>query len=282
MTTILVTGATGTLGRQVAERLRTEGADVRGVSRRSPSHAVDLRDGKGLEAAVEGADVIVHCATTPRGGDDRAAGFLINAAKRAGTPHLVHISIVGVDRLPLGYYTVKHRVERMIEDSGLDATILRTTQFHDLALRILSGAARLPVLPVPAGVSLQPVDSGEVAGRLTALALAGPAGRVPDLGGPEVRTLTDLAGAYLRAQAAGGAGPTGGPGVRGLPARRPSGTRTRRGKRDVRGVPRPPPPAPGVRRRGPDGRSWTSGSVVRGSPVSPPGRTTRPAPRPGR
>ncbi|MFJ3577831.1 SDR family oxidoreductase [Streptomyces rubiginosohelvolus] len=201
MTTILVTGATGTLGRQVAERLRTEGADVRGLSRRSPSYAVDLRDGQGLDAAVEGADVIVHCASTPRGGDDRAAGFLINAAKRAGTPHLVYISIVGVDRLPLGYYTVKHRVERMIEDSGLGATILRTTQFHDLALRILSGAARLPVLPVPAGVSLQPVDSGEVADRLTALALAGPprSGRVPDLGGPEVRTLTDLAGAYLRA-----------------------------------------------------------------------------------
>ncbi|KFK86467.1 nucleoside-diphosphate sugar epimerase [Streptomyces sp. JS01] len=199
MTTILVTGATGTLGRQVAERLRTEGADVRRLSRRSPSYAVDLRDGQGLDAAVEGADVIVHCASTPRGGDDRAAGFLINAAQRAGTPHLVYISIVGVDRLPLGYYTVKHRVERMIEDSGLGATILRTTQFHDLALRILSGAARLPVLPVPAGVSLQPVDSGEVADRLTALALAGPAGRVPDLGGPEVRTLTDLAGAYLRA-----------------------------------------------------------------------------------
>ncbi|MEV4879201.1 SDR family oxidoreductase [Streptomyces cyaneofuscatus] len=199
MTTILVTGATGTLGRQVAERLRTEGADVRGLSRRSPSYAVDLRDGKGLDAAVDGVDAIVHCASSPRGGDDRAAGFLIDAAKRAGVPHLVYISIVGVDRVPLAYYTLKRRVERMIEDSGLGATIQRTTQFHDLVLSVVSGAAKLPVLPVPAGVSVQPVDSGEVADRLAALALGAPAGRVPDLGGPEVRQFTDLAGAYLRA-----------------------------------------------------------------------------------
>ncbi|MFJ8846853.1 SDR family oxidoreductase [Streptomyces cyaneofuscatus] len=199
MTTILVTGATGTLGRQVAERLRTEGADVRGLSRRSPSYAVDLRDGKGLDAAVDGVDTIVHCASSPRGGDDRAAGYLIDAARRAGAPHLVYISIVGVDRVPLGYYTLKRRVERMIEDSGLGATIQRTTQFHDLVLSVVSGAAKLPVLPVPAGVSVQPVDSGEVADRLAALALGAPAGRVPDLGGPEVREFSGLAGAYLRA-----------------------------------------------------------------------------------
>ncbi|MFZ4275394.1 SDR family oxidoreductase [Streptomyces arboris] len=199
MTTILVTGATGTLGRQVAERLRTEGADVRGLSRRSPSYAVDLRDGKGIDAAVDGVDTIVHCASSPRGGDDRAAGYLIDAARRAGVPHLVYISIVGVDRVPLGYYTLKRRVERMIEDSGLGATIQRTTQFHDLVLSVVSGAAKLPVLPVPAGVSVQPVDSGEVADRLAALALGAPAGRVPDLGGPEVREFSGLAGAYLRA-----------------------------------------------------------------------------------
>ncbi|MFD3415084.1 SDR family oxidoreductase [Streptomyces cyaneofuscatus] len=199
MTTILVTGATGTLGRQVAERLRTEGADVRGLSRRSPTYAVDLRDGKGLDAAVDGVDTIVHCASSPRGGDDRAAGCLIEAAQRAGVPHLVYISIVGADRVPLRYYTAKRQVERMIEDSGVGATIQRTTQFHDLVLSVVSGAAKLPVLPVPAGVSVQPVDSGEVADRLAALALGAPAGRVPDLGGPEVREFSGLAGAYLRA-----------------------------------------------------------------------------------
>ncbi len=140
----------------------------------------------------------MHCATTPRG-DDEAAGHLIDAARRAGVAHLVYISIVGVDRVPLGYYTIKHKVERMIEESGLGWTVLRTTQFHDLVRGLLRTSAKLPVLLVPAGVSVQPVDAAEVADRLAELAAGPPAGRVPDLGGPEVRTLPDLARAYLRA-----------------------------------------------------------------------------------
>ncbi|MEU3821885.1 NAD(P)H-binding protein [Streptomyces sp. NPDC030392] len=199
MGAIVVTGGTGTLGRHVTERLRAAGREVRVVSRHSTPYAVDLRDGKGLDAALAGATTVVHCATTPTGGDERAARRLIDAAGRAGVTHLVYISIVGVDRVPLGYYRTKLAVERLVEHSGLSWTILRTTQFHDLVVRLLEGAARLPVLPVPAGVPDQPVEVREVAERLAELALAGPAGRVPDMGGPEVRTLEDLARAYLRA-----------------------------------------------------------------------------------
>ncbi|WP_406505893.1 SDR family oxidoreductase [Streptomyces sp. NBC_01602] len=199
MATILVTGGTGTLGREVTDRLRTDGHEIRVLSRRSQPYAVDLRNGTGLGAAVDGVDTIVHCATQPRGGDDTAAGHLIEAAKRAGAPHLVHVSIVGVDRVPLGYYRVKRQVEQMVEDSGLGWTILRSTQFHDLVLRVLAAAARLPVMPLPAGVRLQSIDTGEVADRLAELAVAGPAGRVPEMGGPEVRELPELARAYLRA-----------------------------------------------------------------------------------
>lgn len=141
----------------------------------------------------------MHCATSPRGGDDKAAGQLIEAAQRAGVPHLVYISIVGVDRLPLGYYQVKHRIERMVEESGLGWTVLRTTQFHDLVLKGIGAVARLPVLPLPSGVRIQPIDSGEVAVRLAEPAHSGPAGRVPDMGGPEIRELPDLARAFLRA-----------------------------------------------------------------------------------
>lgn len=201
MTTILVTGGTGTLGRLVTERLRSDGHDVRVLSRRSQPYAVDLRGGAGpgLDAAVAGVDVIVHCASTPRGGDERAARNLIEAARKAGVGHLVHISIVGVDRVPLGYYRAKLAVEKLAEESGLGWTVLRTTQFHDLVLRVLAGAARLPVLLLPAGVSDQPIAADEVAARLAELAAAPPAGRVADMGGPQVRTFTDLAHAYLRA-----------------------------------------------------------------------------------
>ncbi|WP_371614899.1 SDR family oxidoreductase [Streptomyces sp. NBC_00454] len=200
MSTILVTGGTGTLGRPVVERLRTAGHEVRVLSRSAPDFPVDLRDGSGLDAAMAGAEVIVHCASSPRGGDDVAAGHLIRAAERAGTVgHLVYISIVGVDEVPLPYYRTKLKVERMLEASGLGLTILRTTQFHDLVAQALAAAARLPVMPLPAGVSGQPIAVEEVADRLAALAAGPPAGRVPDMGGPEVLTFEEAARAYLAA-----------------------------------------------------------------------------------
>ncbi|MCB5180600.1 SDR family oxidoreductase [Streptomyces antimicrobicus] len=200
MSTIIVTGGTGTLGSLVVERLRAAGHAVRVVSRHAPQYPVDLRDGTGLDAALAGADTVVHCASSPRGGDDRAARHLVEAARRAGIRHLVHISIVGVDVVPLRYYTVKHRVERILQESGLGVTILRTTQFHDLVAQAAATLARLPLVLVPAGVRFQPVAAEEVADRLAELAVGAPAGRVPDMGGPHTRTLADLVRAYLAAR----------------------------------------------------------------------------------
>ncbi|MQY39140.1 hypothetical protein SRB17_71620 [Streptomyces sp. RB17] len=200
MTTILVTGGTGTLGTQVTERLRADGREVRVLSRHTPPYAVDLRvGGSGLDTALAGVETVVHCATTQRGGDEASADQLIGAARRAGVGHLVYISIVGIDRVPLGYYKTKLDVERRIEESGLGWTVLRTTQFHDLLATVLGALAKPPVMLVPAGVPDQPVEVTEVADRLVELALAAPAGRVADMGGPEVRPLDSLARAYLRA-----------------------------------------------------------------------------------
>jgi uncharacterized protein YbjT (DUF2867 family) len=201
---ILVTGGTGTLGRPVVERLRADGHRVRTLSRRPDpddprAHAVDLRTGAGLTEAVDGAEVVVHCASTPTGGDIRAAAHLIRAARRAGVGHLVYISIVGVDRIPLGYYRTKHTVEQALEAGGLGWTILRTTQFHDLVSGILAPLSRLPVVLCP-DIPVQPIDTGEVAARLAQIAQADPAGRVPDMGGPRVEALADLARAYADAQ----------------------------------------------------------------------------------
>jgi uncharacterized protein YbjT (DUF2867 family) len=206
---ILVTGGTGTLGRAVVQRLTAEpGTQVRVLSRRSapsgPGPADwatgDLRDGRGVDAAVSGAGVIVHCATTLGKGDVDVARHLIDAARRAGGPHLLYISIVGVDRVPVGYYKSKLEVERQVESSGLPWTVLRATQFHQLILRGCEMLARLPVLPVPAATSFQPIDAVEVAVRLAELATGPPAGRVPDVGGPEIRGAGDLARCYLKAR----------------------------------------------------------------------------------
>jgi uncharacterized protein YbjT (DUF2867 family) len=205
MNEILVTGATGTLGRPLVRLLAGRGAGVRVLSRRpqptpAPPHqwcTGDLRSGQGIEAAVAGAGTIIHCATGR--GDVAAARALLAAAQRAGRPHLVYISIVGIDQIPVGSYRSKLETERLIADCGLPWTILRATQFHQLLARGCAALARLPVLPVPAATSFQPIDAGEVAARLADLATGAPAGRVPDLAGPQVRTAADLARSYLQA-----------------------------------------------------------------------------------
>jgi uncharacterized protein YbjT (DUF2867 family) len=214
-TPILVTGGTGTLGRLVVARLRDAGASVRVLSRssRDPGEGIefvtgDLATGAGIEAALEGAETILHCAGSTKGDEDKALN-LVRAASERGTRHLVYISVVGADRIPVvsgvdramfGYFASKLAAERAVADSGLPWTTLRATQFHDLSLMTARQMARLPVIPVPAGFRFQPVDAGEVADRLVELALGPPAGMVPDMGGPRVYEMAELVRGYLRAR----------------------------------------------------------------------------------
>ena len=211
---ILVTGGTGTLGRHVVPRLRDAGYGVRMLSRDSRSDeggirylTGDLATGQGVDAAVAGSEVIVHLAGTPKG-DEHKAGQLVGAASQAGTRHLVFISVVGADKIPVtsavdramfGYFAAKRAAEHQIAGSGLPWTTLRATQFHDLTLLTVRQLARLPVVPVPAGWRFQPIDPGEVADRLVELGLGPPAGLVPEVGGPRVYELAALVGGYLRA-----------------------------------------------------------------------------------
>jgi uncharacterized protein YbjT (DUF2867 family) len=123
---------------------------------------------------------------------------LLRAAGRAGVSHLLFVSIVGVDRNPyFPYYRLKLETERIVERSEVPWTILRATQFHGFLLLFIQPLGRLPVMPAPKDFLFQPIDVGEVAARVAELALAAPSGRVPDVGGPEVRTFADLAKAYL-------------------------------------------------------------------------------------
>ena len=211
---ILVTGGTGTLGQHVVRRLKDAGCDVRVLSRcnRETGDGIefmtgDLATGEGIEAAVDGVGTIVHLAGSAKGDEDKARN-LVHAASRAGAQHLVYISVVGAERIPVesgldrsmfGYFASKRAAERIVEDSGLPWTILRATQFHDLILMVAQQMAKLPMVPLPAGFRVQPVDAGEVAGRLVELALGEPAGRLPDMGGPRVYGAAELLRGYLRA-----------------------------------------------------------------------------------
>jgi uncharacterized protein YbjT (DUF2867 family) len=192
MTPILVTGGTGTLGRAVVRELTATGRDVRVLSRGTGG---DLVTGRGVAAAVADVETVVHLATTLRGRRDvTATRNLVDAG--TNIRHLVFISIVGIDRIPIGYYRGKLAAERIVAERP--HTILRATQFHDLIRTVLAGAAKLPLMPIPR-LRAQPIDVRDVAARLTELATGDPRGRVADIGGPEVRPLRALAEEYLRA-----------------------------------------------------------------------------------
>jgi len=208
MARVLVTGGTGELGRAVVGCLRAAGEGVRVLSRRErpdvpPGVGVvrgDLASGAGVAEAVAGTVIVVHCASNGRrSGDVEGTRRLVAAAAEAGVSHLVYISIVGVDRNPFPYYRLKLAAEGSVVAGSVPWTILRATQFHGLILRALRAQGRLPALLVPRGFRFQPVDAGEVATRLVSLALGGPMGRAPDMGGPAVRTAEDVARAYLAA-----------------------------------------------------------------------------------
>ncbi|WP_405869734.1 SDR family oxidoreductase [Streptomyces sp. NBC_00005] len=200
---ILVTGGTGTLGSHVLPLLRAAGHEV-GVLSRSDRPAADgieyvtgdlLKD-EGIEAAVAGTETVLHLAGGQKG-DDEATRALVRAAQASGVRHLIHISVIGADRVPLAWLRTKLESERAVAGSGIGWTILRAAQFHDLTLTMVEKMARLPVLPAPGGLRLQPVESREVAARLVELALGEPAGRVPDMAGPKLYDIPALVRPYL-------------------------------------------------------------------------------------
>jgi len=196
MTTVLVTGGTGRLGRDTVPALRARGADVRVLSRRPSAdperRTGDLATGAGVDAALEGADTVLHLAAgRDQPGETR---HLVEAATRAGVTHLAFVSIIGIDDIPLAYYRDKLAAERLVTAGGVPWTVFRTTQFHQLVAGLFAAQRWSPLLLAPA-ISIQPIDTREVGAHLTDLALGGPRGRVPELGGPEVldgRRLAEL------------------------------------------------------------------------------------------
>lgn len=211
---ILVTGGTGTLGRLVTPLLRDSGYSVRVLSRTNHESGDgiefvtgNLATGEGINAAVDGAEIILHLGGTAKG-DDIKARNLVQTASCSSVRHLVYISVVGANKVPVvsgidramfGYFAYKFAAERIVADSGLPWTTLRATQFHDLILTTARQVAKMPVMPSFAGIRFQPIDAAEVAARLVELTLGEPSGLVPDIAGPRVYETKDLFRSYLQA-----------------------------------------------------------------------------------
>jgi uncharacterized protein YbjT (DUF2867 family) len=208
---VLVTGGTGTLGRQVVMLLRQSGHRARIFSRHTRGHvdAVegDLKTGDGVARALAGMEVVVHAASATRepvrgrSTDVKGTRRLLELATEANIRHLVFTSIVGIDGVPYPYYRTKVATEKVVRDGDVPWTILRATQFHDLMEVFLRGFSRVPgVTAIPFTWQFQPVDAREVARRVVDVALAEPGGTLPDFGGPEVRDFKSIAKAWLSAR----------------------------------------------------------------------------------
>ena len=195
---IAIVGGAGTLGRHITLELAERGHDVRVLSRSSPQYPIDLVSGRGLAAALAGCAVVVDAsnASAPR----RAAQVLVAgslqllaAGERAGATHHVGISIVGCERIPVGYYRVKTEQEQVIERGPMPWSIVRATQFHELADMALTAAGKWRVLPIPA-MRLQTVAAAEVARVVADVAEGEPGrgrGRI-QVAGPQVTTAAEL------------------------------------------------------------------------------------------
>jgi uncharacterized protein YbjT (DUF2867 family) len=189
--TVLVTGASGTLGTAVLPRLIKDGHDVRPMSRRARPGwvAADLVTGAGLTEAVGAVDAIVHLASSPgktRQTDVEGTRRLLAAAKTAGVRHVLFMSIVGIERVPVSYYRMKIAAEGVVQAGGVPYTILRATQFPSLVDTLLTVSSKLGPVVVDKSLVVQPVHVDDVAERIADL-LAGEArGETVEFGGPEV------------------------------------------------------------------------------------------------
>lgn len=200
---VAVAGGTGLVGRYVVEELAAAGQEPVVLSR---SRGVDLLSGgAGLDAALEGVDTVVDVSNVTTTGAAKAVAYfdtagrnLLDAGERAGVRHHVALSIVGIDRVGLGYYKGKLRQEELVKDGPLPWTVLRATQFHEFAGQILD---RLPKpLAVVPRMRTQPIAAREVARHLVELTLTPAQGMAPDLAGPRVEQLVDMVRRLMRAR----------------------------------------------------------------------------------
>ena len=194
---IAVVGGSGTVGNHVSSELADRGHDVRVLSRHSKDFPVDLTSGHGLAAALDGCAAVIDAsnAASPK----RAAQVLVEGSRRllaaeqaAGVGHHVCVSIVGCERFSMSYYRVKTEQEHIVESGPVPWTIVKATQFHELALAALAAAGRWRVLPIPA-MRVQTVAAAEVALALADVAEGQPRGSRILVAGPELTSARDLA-----------------------------------------------------------------------------------------
>lgn len=178
--TILVTGATGTVGRHVVEQLTHRGASVRALVR-DPAKANlpagvelaqgDLLDVDALRRAMSGVSTLFLLnAVVPD--EFTQALIALNTARDAGIERIVYLSVIHSDRyVNVPHFAGKLGVERMIEQMGLPATILRPAYFMNNDVTIKDVVTGYGIYPMPIGsTGLAMIDARDI-GEIAALEL---------------------------------------------------------------------------------------------------------------
>lgn len=199
---VAVAGGTGVVGRHVVRALVDSGHEPVVLAR---SKGVDLLTGGGVAEALEGVDATVDVTNVTTTRRSVAVGFfeatsthLLTAGRAVGVRHHVVLSIVGVDRVALGYYQGKLRQEELALSGPVPATILRATQFHEFPGQMLD-RVKGPVAVVPR-MRVRPVAAREVGAALADLACRAPEGMAADMAGPQEHEFVDLAKQVARAR----------------------------------------------------------------------------------
>ncbi|WP_018237313.1 SDR family oxidoreductase [Ensifer sp. BR816] len=201
---IVVIGGTGLIGSKTVERLRKKGHDVLAAS---PNAGVDTITGAGLAEALAGARVVLDLANSPSFEDKAVLEFfrtagrnLLEASAAAGVEHHVALSIVGMERLQgSGYMRAKMAQEELIKSSGIPYTIVHSTQFFEF----MDGIAQAGTIGQTVHLSpayVQPIASDDVADVMADVALAAPANRTIEIGGPEKVRLNEIVARLLSAK----------------------------------------------------------------------------------
>lgn len=202
---VAVAGGTGAAGAYVVKALTAKGHEPVVMAR---SRGIDLLTGKGLAEALASADAVIDTANVTTASRRKAVAFfetagrnLLAAEREAGVRHHVALSIVGMERVRYGYYEAKLLQERIVRDSGVPWTVLRATQFYEFPGQLLD---RIPgPLAIVPQMRSQPVAVREVAEHLVELVAGPPLGMAPDMAGPLVEEMPDLARRLLRARGVG-------------------------------------------------------------------------------
>jgi uncharacterized protein YbjT (DUF2867 family) len=199
---IVVIGGTGLIGTQLCKLLREGGHDVVPAT---PSTGVNAVTGEGLQAALQGADVVVDVANSPSFEDAAVLEFfeksgrnLAAAEKAAGVKHHVALSVVGTERmLESGYFRAKMAQEELIKNAGVPYSILRATQFFEFIGAIVQYSMQGDTARLTSA-ALQPIASADVAAALAKIAVAAPTGKIEEVAGPDKQPLVSFAKTYLQ------------------------------------------------------------------------------------